>query len=61
MDNEQSKRGEGGEAQRVDMTFPQMSIIMSYTHTHAHTQRHIPVNLSLWGLAIDRAFPGPLP
>lgn len=39
MDNEQSERGKGGEAQRVDMTFPQMSIIMvsKYTHTHTHT------------------------
>lgn len=35
MDNEQSERGKGGEAQRVDMTFPQMSIIMSHKHTHA--------------------------
>ena len=42
MDNEQSQRGKGGEAQRVDMTFPQMSIIMAnkQTHTHTHTHTH---------------------
>lgn len=28
----------GGEAQRVDMTFPQMSIIMSHNHTHTHSK-----------------------
>lgn len=40
MDNEQSERGKGGEEQRVDMTFPQMSIIMSLSHTHTHTNTH---------------------
>lgn len=36
MDNEQSESSEGGEAQRVDVTFPQMSIMMSHKHTQTH-------------------------
>lgn len=41
MDNERSESDKGGEAQRVDVTFPQMSIIMSHKHTHARAHTAI--------------------
>lgn len=38
-----SERSNAREAQRVDMTFPQMSIIMSLTHMNTNTRTGVKI------------------